>query len=252
MKKMKLAVMFAALVSALTFSSCLNGDGGPSGPAFGNVLVTVTGDELLGYKLYSDYGPILIPTSQSVAQLPGLKKIKRAIVAFDLVGDQDISVLEPGKSYNVVLNPNYCGGIPTSTVIDTYQNEAADTLFKNQDPISSFEGLYAVNGYANVSISVPYDRTKMFYMNAGYDSDLDVNSSTNTLSLTVYYDNNSSNAYEIGNSIFSFKLPAQEYGKFEGDSINLILKAKTTSSGDKVEELKCRIHKSELFPPRDY
>ena len=49
MKKMKLAVFFAALVSVLTFSSCLdsNGDGRQEMRA----NVTVVGDELIGYKL---------------------------------------------------------------------------------------------------------------------------------------------------------------------------------------------------------
>lgn len=89
-------------------------------------------------------------------------------------------------------------------------------------------------------------------MNAGYDSDQDIDPSTNTLTLTVYYDSNVENAYESGTSFFSFKLPEEEYGQFTADSINLVLKAKTTSSGDNFEEVKCRMAKSDLFPPRGY
>lgn len=249
---MKLAVVFAAFVSVLSFSSCLNSDGDSNYPNF-QAVVTVTGDEILGYRLYADYGPVLIPTSQSVAQLPGLKNIKRAIVAFDVVGEENVTSLDPKKSYNVVLNAAFCAGIPTSTIIDTYENEAAtDTLFKNQDPIVSFEGLYALKGYANVTMTIPYDRTKMFYMNVGYDSDKDVDASKNTLSLTVYYDNNTSNTYEQGRSVFSFKLPEEEYGKFTNDSIDVVLKAKTTSSGEELQELKCKMAKSDLFAPRGY
>ena len=206
MKKMKLAVVFAALVSVFGFSSCLNDSGGASGPDFCNVFVTVTGDELLGYKFYADFGSVLIPTSQSAAQL-SLKNVKRAIVAFSLPEAEKVSQLEAGKTYNVILDPMYCLQIPTSTAIDTYMNEPADTLFKNQDPITSIQGLSAVKGYATTSMTIPYSRSKRFYMNAGYDSDQDIDPSTNTLTLTVYYDSNVENAYESGTSFFSFKLP---------------------------------------------
>lgn len=252
MKKMKLAVVFAALVSVFGFSSCLNSDGGSNMPTF-QAAVTVTGDEILGYRLYADNGSILIPTSQSAAQLPGLKNVKRAILAFDLVGEEQVSTLEPNKSYNVVLSASYNSPIPTSTVIDTYQNEPADTLMKNQDAISSITGLYAVNGYATTTIAIPYNQSKMFYMNAGYNSNEDVDVSTNTLTLTVYYDANSDNAYATGSSLFSFRLPEAEYSRFSStDSINLVLKAKTTASGDKLEEVKCRMATSDFFAPRGY
>lgn len=251
MKKMKLAVAFAALVSVFGFSSCLNSDGNSNYPDF-QATVTVTGDELMGYRLYADNGSILIPTSQSAAQLPGLKKIKRALVAFNIAGEEKVSTLEPNKSYNVILDPQYSGSIPTSTVIDTYQNEPADTLMKNQDPITSIQGLYAVNGYATTTMTIPYNRSNLFYMNAGYDSSKDVDPSTNTLTLTIYYDNNSQNAYDSGSSPFSFKLPESEYGQFTADSINLVLKAKTANSGNDFEEVKCRMAKTDLFPPRGY
>ena len=66
MKKMKLAVFFAALVSVLSFSSCL--DTNSESAYDGIVLVTVTGDEFLGYKLYADGGGILVPTAANMKQ----------------------------------------------------------------------------------------------------------------------------------------------------------------------------------------
>lgn len=55
-----------------SLSSCLNDDN--SGKVtFSGVSVTVTGDEVLGYKLYTDFDAVLIPTSSSMAQLPWLK-----------------------------------------------------------------------------------------------------------------------------------------------------------------------------------
>lgn len=253
MKKMKLAVAFAALVSVFGFSSCLNDSGSSDYPDY-QAAVTVTGDEILGFRLYADNGSILIPTSQSVSQLPGLKNVKRLVIAFDLAGELagTTPTLEPNKTYNVALSTQYYSVIPTSTVIDTYQNEAADTLMKNQDPIVSMEGLSAFKGYATTSMTVPYNQSKLFYMNAGYDSETDVDTSTGTLTLTVYYDSNSENAYSTGSSLFSFKLPEVEYGKFSADSINLVLQAKTTSSGDSFTTVKCRMAKSDLFPPRGY
>lgn len=251
MKKMKLAVVFAALVSVFGFSSCLNSDGGNSGPDFYPVMATVTGDELLGYRLYADFGAVLIPTQQSASQL-SLKNVQRVIVGFSLPETEKVTKLEPGKTYNVILDPYYCGRIPTSTVIDTYMNEPADTLIKNQDAINSIEGLQAIKGYATTYMNIPYSQSKMFYMNAGYDSNKDVDPSTNTLTLTVYYNSNVENAYSSGSSYFSFKLPESEYSQFTADSINLVLRAKTTSTGDSFEEVKCRMAKSDLFAPRGY
>lgn len=250
MKKMKLAVVFAALVSVVGFSSCLNSDGN-SGPAFAS-FVTVTGDDLLGYKLYSDVGYTMVPTSQSVSQLPWLKNTKRALVWFDIAAEENPTQLEPNKNYNVVLSNTGSFPLFTNTVIDTYQNEPADTLQANQDPITSIQGLWAVKGYCNATIGVQYDPSKRWYMNAGYDSSEDVDPSTNTLTLTVYYDSNAENAYDSGSSYFSFKLPESEYGQFTADSINLVLRAKTTNSGDSFEEVKCRMAKSDLFAPRGY
>ena len=80
MKKMKLAVFFAALVSVLSFSSCL--DTNSESAYDGIVLVTVTGDEFLGYKLYADGGGILVPTAANMKQFGDWSKVKRAQVAF--------------------------------------------------------------------------------------------------------------------------------------------------------------------------
>lgn len=253
MKKMKFAVCLAALAVVLGFSSCLDSDDS-SYPSY-QASVTVTGDEVMGYTFYADNGSILVPTSQSAMQAPGLKKIKRAVIAFDLVDATSGQNLESGKRYNIVLHPNYSQGIPTYDVIDRHNNAAADTLVNNQDPIHEMSGLYVKNGYATLGISFQISQTGPFYMNVGYDSSKDVDVAGKTLTLHLYYDQNSKNAYQMVSSLFSFRMPEKEMYNFSSasasDSINVVLKTKTNDYGASVDkELKCKMAVRDFMIPR--
>ena len=252
MKKMKFAVCLSALAVVLGFSSCLNSDDSDY-PDYQS-SVTVTGDEMLGYKFYADNGSILVPTSQSAMQAPGLKKVKRAVIAFDLADSNSGQKLEPNKQYTIVLHPNYSQGIPTFNVINRYNNAAADTLVQNQDPIQDMSGLFVKNGYATLGVTFQISPTGPFYMNVGYESDKDVDVEGKTLTLHLYYDKKSPNAYQTVSSLFSFRMPESEMHKFSSasnDSINVVLKTKASDYGASADkELKCKMAVRDFMVPR--
>lgn len=254
MKKMKLAVLFAALVSVFTFSSCLNSDG--DSRRSGSAIVTVTGDEYLGYKLYVDHGGILIPTAASMKQID-LKGAKRLLVGFYYLDDPIPEFSETTK-YNVEIMPQYSqrlfGG---SAIIDRYNNQGLmenDTLTNNQDLIYDLS-VSAYRGFVTAGVSVNYDYSKPVYFNMGYDSSKDIDVENKTLNLTLYYDNgkDNDNIYNRQSTTCSFPLPSEAYSKFSGiDSIYVNVKAISDRNGGIIEK-KYKISTSkDFFPPTGY
>ena len=67
------------------FCSCLSNDDDAQWSKFNGVYVTVGGDNIRGYKLYTDFGAILVPTEESLNRIPWLKEVQRAIVSL-LIG----------------------------------------------------------------------------------------------------------------------------------------------------------------------
>ncbi|WP_178795973.1 NigD1/NigD2 family lipoprotein [Bacteroidaceae bacterium] len=251
MKKMKLAVVFAALVSVFGFSSCL--DSGESGPSTKSWLVTVTGDRYTGFQFYADNGGILVPTSTSVSSVgENLEKVKRILLYYSFVNEETIPA-NPTETTKYDITFQGATAIDTKNVINLYQNENADTLITNKDAIGSFNIVSAYKGYITVGATFNYsgDAKKMPYMNMAYSSDVDVDAANNTLNLTLYYDNNAENAYtQASDVLYSFQLPSEVYGTFSSDSIKLVVKADGSSSQELKKEVK--IAKSSLFPPRGY
>ena len=251
MKKMKLAVIFAALVSVFGFSSCLNS--GESGPSTKYWPVTVTGDRYTGFKFYADNGGILVPTSTSVSSVgESLEKEKRILLYYSFV-DEETLPSNPTETTTYDIIYQGATSIDTKNVINLYQNADADTLITNKDAIGSFNIMSAYKGYITVEAAFNYsgDAKKLPYVNMAYNSDVDVDVSNNTLNLTLYYDNNAENAYaQVSGVLYSFQLPSELYGTFSSDSIKLVVKADGSSSQELKKEVK--IAKSSLFPPRGY
>lgn len=258
MKKQKLAVVFAALLTMVGFSSCLNsGDDNLNYPSF-QLPVTIAGDALSGYTFWSDYGNIkLHPTSASVSQLK-LDGVKRAVIAFDLTEDQaGITQLEPNKVYTVVVNPAYCYGIPTySMAVDTlstqYQENGNDSIALKCKPINSAstaEGaFYVKNGYMTFVPTFSYGNSPV-YFGLYYDREKDVNVEAGSLNMNLYFNNSLENsASSSGASSVSLKMPSELYVEYymKKDSIDLILNFKSSSS---QSPLKCRMAVSDFMAP---
>lgn len=233
------------------FSSCLNDDNSEK-VAFSGVSVTVVGDDVSGYKLYTDFDAVLVPTSSSMAQLPWLKNVQRAIVSFNLTEKHgDVSQLEAGKTYDIILSSasNWNSEIPTYIVcVDTlstdYQEEGQDSIALKNKQINSFdksEGkFYVKNGYMNVVPTFSYDPYKLVYFTLFYDGEKDIDVINKKLSLNLYFNNNVGNPYNTISSVVSFKMSEEIYIKFlegglnDSDFIDVYLKAETSSGYDQV------------------
>ena len=168
MKTLKLSTLLATLACALTFSSCLNNDDNVYGNSYRS-YVTITGDTF-DYTFHSDFGCKLKPSTQSVISvLPGLasSNVKRALVAFQLVGHEAGTELKAGETYNIdlVADPYSNYSIPTYSTINTaYSPAALDTLTsKNNGRITYVNSnIWAINGYANAELNILYDQTILF------------------------------------------------------------------------------------------
>lgn len=267
MKTLKFSTLLVALASVFTFSSCMDNDNNDYGNRFYS-YVTITGDSSFGYTFHSDYGCTLKPTSYSIQTvLPGLatSAVKRAMVAFELVGDETTTELHAGQTYDIDLvsdaYSNYA--IPTYYTINTDDKPAAlDSLMnKNNGHITSVNGnIWAANGYANAEMVLKYSPNANFYLNTYYNAE-DVDAANNCLTLNIYYNSNTTNSYTQGQGVFSFDLPEEVYNTFQKDTIELVLKAKVGESASGMDIIndaemseigRCKLPKSALFPPVAY
>lgn len=82
MKQSRFYILFFFVVCIGLFCSCLSNDDDAQWSKFNGVYVTVGGDNIRGYKLYTDFGAILVPTEESLNRIPWLKEVQRAIVSF--------------------------------------------------------------------------------------------------------------------------------------------------------------------------
>lgn len=244
MKKFRFFVLTAALVSAFAFSSCLDSDGDSVYPSYQCAVTVGPG----AFTLYADNGSVLRP----MTTVTGLDKLERAVVAFDLVSESlNGSELEPGKSYDVKIDPYYSYSIATSTVIDLYENEAAvDSLVNTQDAINQIAGFYGAKGYITASISVNFNQGVTPYMNVAYNSKEDIDVQNAKVNLTLYYDDKSNYGNYSSTSLFSFKLPGDIFRRVNeevsADSVTVALNYRSSSMGE-GQKVECKMAKKDLF-----
>lgn len=263
MKKTKLAVFFAALVSVLGFTSCLDSGGSSNYPSF-QAAVTITGDALTGYTFYCDAGENirLRPTSESVAQLK-LDGVKRAVIAFDLTDDQEgVTQLKPNTTYTIVVNGAYSYGIPTYTMaVDTlssqYQTAGNDSIALKGKKIASANattgGFYVKNGYLTFTPTFSYG-TAPLYFGLYYDGQKDVKASEGSLNMNLYFNNSveASQAISSMTYVVSLKMPSELYNQYRQagkDSIDVTL---NLNSSNAQSPLTCRMAVSDFFTPSSF
>lgn len=243
MMRSKLSIVWAALVAAFTLSSCLGNDDSTSYPSYERIVTVGTG----ATRLYADHGEILLPMNT----VSGLEKVQRAIVAFNVLpAEMNGAELEPGKTYEVELDANYCFSVPTSKVIDVYDNSVAkDSLVNTQDPVLSVEGLYVKGGYLTATIAYACRQYTPCYLDLAYDSETDVNLDTNTITFTLYFDNKRMTTTTQIKYPYSFRLPVEAYYHFnESDSpINVVLRYMVGTSD--YREVKTTMSKDDFFLP---
>ena len=265
MKTLKFKTFFIALLSVVTFSSCLGESETTDYPNYSS-FVTISGDAFFGYTFHSDFGCTLQPTQESINQvLPGLKNssAKRALISFDLIPESENGKeLKAGETYTIALKAAYGSNIalPTYSTIDTYGNQtAADSLTAKNGSISNIKSqIWAINGYANAEMTIVYDYNKPFYMNTYYDYNKDIDIEGKTLYLNIYYNKNSTSATQPGSSVFSFSLPQSAANQFlmngfaKEDSINLVMKAITDYDLQLKEVGKCKMAIKDFYQPTSF
>lgn len=221
MKKMKLAVMFAALVSALTFSSCLNGDGDSESSWDAADFVTVK--EFYGSPcLLTDHGLTLSPASSSV-----LSKLvngtsgyyPRAFVYYKLAEGE---VFTEGKtSYNIsaIVGGTILSSKEFNIAPDTLQADYSITSFDSSDFGNS---LWAKNGYINIPFTTKVNSNttiNAFHLYAtGVKED--------TLLTRFHQDAGGENAYQSKGGFICYKLPFNNplYNQLEPKQDSIVIK----------------------------
>ena len=169
MKQSRFYILFFFVVCIGLFCSCLSNDDDAQWSKFNGVYVTVGGDNIRGYKLYTDFGAILVPTEESLNRIPWLKEVQRAIVSFNLLDEnENTTQLEDGKTYDVILNSTNGMNqqIPTFTVhVDTLSEEYQ--IF-GQDSIQlKNKSIYSLDKTAGASTSRPSTPTTSASSSAG-------------------------------------------------------------------------------------
>ncbi len=241
--KSKLFILTAAMVSAMTLSSCLGDSEDFDYPDYERIVTVGSG----ATKLLSDDNIILKP----VNTITGLDKVERAVVSFhmypkNLKGTE----LKEGETYDVELDPNFSFSVPTSAVINLRNNEVAkDSLVNTQTPIINVAGMNVKNGYLTASLIFAMRQYAPYYVDMAYDSETDVDLETNTITFTLYYDNKSVTSNTQVNYPFCFRMPAALYLKFkDASSINVVLRFMQGIGGE-MGEMRCTMKPEDFNIP---
>ena len=253
MKKLRFLILILCLVS---FGGCLSEDESRWSD-YSGVYVTVAGDDIRGYQFYTDFDAILEPSTKSLKNLEWVKQARRAIISFDLEGEQPN--LESGKTYPVFLKS--AQQIPTfivsvDTLSDEYQRNGLDSIALKNKSIHSVNDakgtFYMKNGYLNMVATFDYSPTQPTYFLLYYDGEKDVDAINKRLSMNLYFNNSINQAYHTISSFISFEAPESIYSKYlnagmnMSDSIDLCLNV-NTATGPK--QMNCKLALKDLLLP---
>lgn len=243
MKKMKLAAIFAGLVSVFTFSSCLNdGDSGPNYDLY--EIVTVEDGSIFGGPVLKGdaWGYTYTPVASSV--LAGLKAsdgsyYKRAQVGIKLMEGEAIT--EGKKSYKV----SEVGVMAILNYKDF--NVRADTLKTDYALVSledSNNKIWAINGYVNVPFTF---KTKEQLSMNDFHLYAAVEAKEDTLVTRLRQTKGDDDAYQTGSALISFHMPFNDmefydtFNKVVPKSDTIVVKVTAKGENDKelVSTVKC-------------
>lgn len=224
---------------------------------FSGVYVTVAGDDVQGYRLYTDFDAVLEPTQESLSQLEWLKEARRVIVGFDMIGETE--ELKPGQVYSVILKsaqliPTFIVGVDTLSI--DYQNGGKDSIALKNEPIRSIEeskgSFYVKNGYLNLVPTFDYSPVNPVYFLLYYDGVKDIDVVNNKFCLNLYFNNSTESPYGDISSFISMEIPYGIYSRFIGagkedsDSITCRLNVEAFSGNKEIE---CKLSLKDLQLP---
>lgn len=251
MKKMKLAAIFAGLVSVFTFSSCLNdGDSGPNYDLY--EIVTVEDGSIFGGPVLKGdaWGYTYTPVASSV--LAGLKAsdgsyYKRVQVGIKLMEGEAIT--EGKKSYKVsevglIAILNYKD---FNVQADTLKNEYALVSLEDSNnkiwAINGYNKIWAINGYVNV----PFTFKTKEQLNMNDFHLYAVEAKEDTLVTRLRQTKGADDAYQTGGALISFHMPFNDMKFYEtfnkvvpkSDTIVVKVTAKGENDKELVSTVKC-------------
>ena len=227
-------------LSVVTLVSCLGNDDNRQSVTFNNMAVTVSGNELEGYRLYTDFDAVLVPSNLS--QISWLKEVRRAVVSFDTSDESltNVSDLESGHTYDIVLSeaaeiPTYISCV--DTLSEDYQIFGQDSIaLKNKavQSVNQTEGQYYIqNGYMNVVPTFYFDPYSAVSFLLYYDGNRDIDTTGKKATFNLYFDNNAPNAWNTTSSLISLRMPDEVYSRFiqtgltDDDTIDVCLNVRT-------------------------
>lgn len=167
MKKMKLAVIFAALVSVFGFSSCLNSD--DNGPQPNTLLVTV-GSYMGIPEFYPDCVPgvTFVPTAVDLTQYGISSSARRAIITYSVLEGQS----EDAKRLNISLVAGACMEVKPMQISnnpDTFDTKGYTSSIKqftnvmpNYPYYPAYPTIYAERGYLTFGFTYAADKIGQF------------------------------------------------------------------------------------------
>ena len=191
-------------LSVVTLVSCLDNDDNRQSVTFNNMAVTVSGNELEGYRLYT------------------------------------VSDLESGHTYDIVLSeaaeiPTYISCV--DTLSEDYQIFGQDSIaLKNKavQSVNQTEGQYYIqNGYMNVVPTFYFDPYSAVSFLLYYDGNRDIDTTGKKATFNLYFDNNAPNAWNTTSSLISLRMPDEVYSRFiqtgltDDDTIDVCLNVRT-------------------------
>lgn len=238
--------MLVLLLSLAHLTSCVE-DEKINYATFNEMSVTVQGNDLVGFKLYTDFDAILIPTNMDL--LPRLKEVSRAQISFDTPGGPtDITDFKVGQTYNIRLNAEGVNReIPTfNNSIDImskeYMTNGQDSVSLKNKAVNSIDQtsgrFYIKNGYLNLVSTFDVSPDKVVYFSLYYNSEEDVDPANKKLTLRLYFNNNTETPYGSTTSPLSFRMPEDIYNQFlyegmgEDETITVSLKVDTRQNGN--------------------
>ncbi|MBQ8520274.1 MAG: hypothetical protein IJ456_02610 [Bacteroides sp.] len=243
MKKMKWAVLFAALVSVFGFSSCLDSEEGESYDLYEYVTVdsymgtaTLVGDQS-GYT----YIPVTTDVLSSLQMTDG-SYYKRALVAIQLAEEY-----VAGKTSYQISGIQVYNYIPYKSCTMN-----PDTLSGDFDFISLGTGSskpWVKSGYANVtfSVNIPNSTPSLNDFNMYITG-----ASNDTLYAKLQYSADNSSAYTPMSEMISFEIPSNVmYDPEMSGSLNvtdsLVLTVVAKGANGELKTTSSKFHRNDLY-----
>ncbi len=248
MKYLKTFIFLHLFIFIFLFTSCE--ENSSNSATFSGMAVTIQGDEYNGYKFYTDFDAVLIPTN--INRYSHLKDVKRAIISFDMNnGVTDINQIKVNETYEISLNPNGVNmEIPTYNLnIDIssqeYKENGNDSINNNNKILNSLDlsqgRFYVQNGYMNIVPTFDYSPTKEVYFALYYNGVEDIDLAGREVTLNLYFNNNTDTPFGSTTSVISLKMCEDIYSRFlyEGvddkDKISVRLKVRTKSGNEEIK-----------------